>query len=95
MGSKQRLHDLKSLFAIIGLRDDKVFNVHADVSSVSRVERVLGIDKGRRPAATLCFCDRVKGECGFAGRFRPEYLDDSSTRKSADPKGMIDSNGPA
>ena len=76
--------DLERLLARVGLRDEEVVDVDADPLRVRRVHRVLGVDEGADAAAALRLGDHVVDERRFAGRLRPEDLDDPAARQTAD-----------
>ncbi len=46
----QRFGDFERLFAVVGLRDQQVVHVHAELARVDRIERVFGVDEGRLAA---------------------------------------------
>ena len=51
-GADEHLDDLERLLAVVGLRDEQVVEIDAELLRVLRVERVLGVDE-RRHAAEL------------------------------------------
>jgi hypothetical protein len=51
--ANQRFSDLQRLFARVGLRDEQIVDVDAQLFRVAGIERVLGIDKGCQSARTL------------------------------------------
>ncbi len=61
----KRFRDLQGLLAGIGLRHDQVVDVDAQLAGIARVERMLGVDKGRRTAGLLGFGDHVQGDRGL------------------------------
>src|SRR3989442_12273167 len=42
----QRIDDLERLLAVVGLGDEQVLGLHAELARVADVERVLGVDEG-------------------------------------------------
>ena len=78
----QGFHDLQSLLAVVGLRDQQVVRVHAEPLGVSGVESVLGIHKGRHAAALLSFGYDVEGNGGLAARLGAKYFHDAAPRKA-------------
>jgi hypothetical protein len=48
-GADQGLGNLQRLLAAIGLRNQQVVHIHAELFGVAGVERVLGVDKGGQP----------------------------------------------
>ena len=83
-GAHQRVGDLERLLAGVGLRDQQVLDLDAELLGVGRVERVLGVDEGADAAVLLGLGDDVQGERGLAGGFRPVDLDDAAARQAAD-----------
>src|SRR3712207_7196974 len=51
--SHQRLRDLQRLLARVGLRDEQLVHVDAELGGVLRVHRVLGVDVGGHVARLL------------------------------------------
>ena len=83
-GAHQRIGDFERLLAGIGLADQEVVDIHAELAGIDRVQRVLGIDEGAGAAALLRLGDGVKGEGGLAGAFRPVDFDHAAARQPAD-----------
>src|SRR5262249_37570911 len=92
-GRDERARDLESLLAIVGLRDEKIIDIHAELACVNGIESMLCVDKGGRSARRLGLGDDLERDSGFAGRFRTEDLHDAPARESADAQGRIDGNG--
>ena len=80
----QRVGDLERLLAGVGLRDQQVLQVDAELLRVLDVERVLGVDEGADAAALLRLGDDVERQRGLAGRLRAVDLDDAAARQAAD-----------
>ena len=57
-GAHQHVGDLERLLAGVRLRDQQFVDVDAELLGVGRVERVLGVDEGRRAAELLHLGDR-------------------------------------
>ena len=68
----------------VGLRDQQVVDIDAELARIDRVERVLGIDEGADAALLLGFGDGVQRQRGLAGGFRPVDFDDAAARQAAD-----------
>ena len=83
-GAHQRVGDFERLLAVIGLRDQQVVDLDAELARIDRIERVLGIDEGADAALLLRFGDGVQRERGLAGGFRPVDLDHAAARQAAD-----------
>ena len=49
-GANQGFGDFEGLLAVVGLRDEEVVDVHAQLSGVGGVEGVLGVDEGGEAA---------------------------------------------
>jgi hypothetical protein len=47
-GAHQRIGDLQRLLAGIGLRNQQLIEIDAELAGIDRIERMLGIDEGRR-----------------------------------------------
>ena len=84
VGAHQHVGDLQRLLAGVGLRDQQVVDVHAELLGIGRIERMLGIDEGRRAAGALHLGDDLQRERGLAGGLRPEDLHDAAARQAAD-----------
>jgi hypothetical protein len=80
----QRIDDFQRLLAGVGLRHDQFVDIDAQLPGIDRIERMFGIDEGRRPAYFLRLCDGMERQRGLARAFRPVYLDDAPARQSAD-----------
>src|SRR6185437_9625731 len=85
--------DLQRLFAIIGLRDEQVIDVHAELAGIRRVKRVLHVDEGGDSAALLGFGNDLKRDGGFARRFRSEDFDHTATGEAAHAQSAVKGNG--
>ena len=48
-GPHEHLDDLQRLLAAVGLRDEEIVDVDAELLGVFGIERVLGVDKRRSP----------------------------------------------
>ncbi len=68
---------LKSLLAVVGLRDVEVGNVYAQLLSIETVEGVFRIDEGGYTAGLLGLGNGVDGQRGLTGRLRTVNLDDA------------------
>ena len=86
----QRLGDLERLLPGVGLGDQHLVDVDAELPGVPGVERVLGVDERGDAAASLRFRDHVVDEGRLSGRLRSEDLDDSLARQAADSEREIE-----
>ena len=59
-GADERIGDLERLLAGIGLRDQKVVDIDAELAGIDRIERVLGVDEGANAALFLRLGDACK-----------------------------------
>ena len=82
-GADEDLGDLERLLAAVGLRDEEVVDVDAQLAGVDGVERVLGVHEGGHAAAALRLGDDVEGEGGLARGLRAEDLDDAAAGQAA------------
>ena len=89
----QLLADIERLLAGVGLTDEQLIEVDAQLARVDRVQRVLGVDIGDRPAGALGLGDHVQGQRGLARGLGAEDLDHPPARHSADPQGNIQRDG--
>ncbi len=89
----QRAGDLERLLAVIGLRNQQVVDIHAQLFGVGRIERVFHVDERRHAALLLRFGDHLQGDGGLAGRFRAEDLDDAAARKAAHAQSGVQRDG--
>jgi hypothetical protein len=56
---------------VIGLRDQQLIDIDAELAGIDRIERVFGVDEGADAALLLGFGDRMQRQRGLAGRLRP------------------------
>ena len=80
----QRIDDLERLLAGVGLGDEQLLQVDAELLRVLHVERVLGVDEGAGAAELLHLGDDLQGERGLAGGLRAVDLDHPAARQAAD-----------
>ena len=89
----QRVGDLQRLLAVIGLGDQQVGDLDAELAGIDRVERVLGVDEGADAALLLGFRQHLQGQRGLAGGFRAVNLDHPAARQAADAERDIQPQG--
>ena len=63
----ERAGDFERLLGVIGLRDQQVVHIHAELARVAWVERVLDIDERGHSAHFLRFGDDLQGDGCLAG----------------------------
>ena len=83
-GAHQRVGDLQRLLAVVGLGDQQVLDLDAELPGVDGIERMLGVDEGADTALLLRLGQDLEGQSGLAGRLRPVNLDDAAARQPAD-----------
>ena len=88
----EHFDDLERLLAVVGLRDEQVVEVDAELLRVLRVERVLGVDERRHAAELLRLGDDLQRQRRLARRFRAEDLDDAAARHAADAERVVDAD---
>ena len=89
----EHLDDLERLLAVVGLRDQQVVEIDAELLRVRRVERVLGVDERRHAAELLRLGNHLQRQRRLARRLRPEDLDDAAARHAADAERVVDADG--
>ena len=88
----QHLRNLQRLLAAVGLRDEEVVDVDAELLGIFGVERVLGVDERRQPAHPLRLGDDVQRERRLARRLRPEDLHDPAPGYTSDAQCRVDAD---
>jgi hypothetical protein len=86
----QHVRDFEALFAGVGLRDQQVRHVHAELCGIAGVQRVFRVDVGGDAAGLLDFGDDVQAQRGLAGRLRPVDLHHPAARQAADAQSDIE-----
>src|SRR5206468_7891169 len=86
----QRVGDLERLLAVVGLRDEEVLGLDAELARVAHVERVLRVDEGADAAALLALGDELERERGLTRRLRSVDLDHPPARDPADAERDIE-----
>ena len=89
-GAHQRIGDFERLLAGIRLRDQKVFEIDAELAGIDRIERMFGIDEGADAALLLGFGDRLQRQRRLARAFRSVDFDDAALRQAADAERDIE-----
>ena len=92
-GPHEDLADLERLLAGVGLGDEQILDVDAELLGVVDVERMLGIDVGGDAAGLLHVGREVEGERGLAGRLRSVDLGDAAAGNPADAGGGVEVDG--
>src|SRR5205814_2027190 len=86
----QRVGDLERLLAVVGMRDEEVLGLDAELARVAHVERVLRVDEGADAAALLALGDELERERGLTRRLRSVDLDHPPARDPADAERDIE-----
>ena len=85
----QAVHNLQCLLAGVGLADQQILQIHAQVLRVLNVKRVLGVDEGALTAYFLHLGNHLQRERGFARRLRAINFNHPATRQAADAQGNV------
>ena len=83
-GAHEGVRDLERLLAGIGLRDQELVDIDAELLGVAGVEGMLGVDEGTGAAVLLGLRDHVERQRGLAGALGTVDLDDAAARQPAD-----------
>ena len=83
-GAHQRVGDLQRLFAGVGLGDQHLVDVDAELLGVARIERMFGVDIGGDAALLLDLGHDMQRQRGLARGFRAVDLDHAAARQPAD-----------
>ena len=92
-GAHHGLGDLQRLLAVIRLGDVEIIHVHADISRIDRIQRVLCVDESGDTALLLHLSYHVKRHGGLTAGLRAIDLDDPSPRNAAQSQGDIQAQG--
>ena len=92
-GADQDLDDLERLLAGVGLGDQEVLDVDAELLGVLDVERVLGVHVGGDAAHPLHVGREVEGERGLARGLGAVDLGDPAAGHAADAGGGVEVDG--
>ena len=88
-GTDKRIHDLQRLLARVGLRNQQLIQVDAQLLCILRVQSMFGIHKSADATLFLFFRDRVQRQRRLAGRFRTVNLDHPALWQTTDPQRNI------
>ena len=92
-GAHERIGDLERLLAGVGLGDEEIVDLHAELARIDGIERVLGVDEAADAAGLLRLRHHLQRERGLAGRFRAVDLDDAPARQAADAECDVEAEG--
>ena len=90
VGAHQRIDDFQRLFAGVGLRNNQLVNIDAQLGGITGIKRVFGINEGDGAASFLRFGQHVQRQRGFARAFRPVNLDHAAFGQTADAERNIE-----
>ena len=88
-GTNQHVHDFQRLLAGVGLRDQQLVDVHAQLCRVDRVQRVLGVDERCHAACLLNVRYSVQCNGGLTGGLGTVNLDDAAAGQTANTQSGI------
>ena len=80
----QRVGDLQRLLARVGLGDQQVVEIDAELAGIDGIERMFGVDEGADAAVLLRLGDDMQRQRRLARGFRPVDLDHPAARQAAD-----------
>ena len=83
-GPHERIHDLERLFAGIGLGNQKLVEIDAQLLGVLRIERMFGVDEGADAPLLLLLGHDMQGQRRLARAFGPVDFHDPALRQTAD-----------
>ena len=88
-GGHQAVGDLQGLLAVVGLRDQQVLDLHAQLAGVDDVQGVFGVDERAHAAGALGLGDGLQGEGGLARRLGAVDLDHPAAGQAAHAQGQV------
>jgi hypothetical protein len=91
-GGHQLVGDLQRLLAVVGLRDQQLFDAHAQLARITDVERVLGVDEGTDTAGALRLGNRLQRQRRLSRRLGAVDLNDPAARQAADPERDVEAD---
>jgi len=83
-GAHKRFDDVQGLLAGVGLVDQKILDIHAELARILRIECMFGVDERGDAALLLGLRDHVQRQRRLARRLRPVDLKDTPARDTAD-----------
>ena len=85
----QCIGDLERLLARIGLGNQEIININAQLFGIGRIQRMLGINNRTGAPGLLRFSNNMQSQCGFTGTFRPVNFCNTPTGQPANAKANI------
>ncbi len=92
-GSDQSFSDFERLLAAVGLGDEKVVDIDAQLLGVPRVKSVFRVDEGGQTAQALGFGNDLQRDRRLAGGFRSEDLSNPAARHAAHAERSVEADG--
>ena len=93
-GAHEHVGDLQRLLPVVGLGDEQLVDVDADLLGVERVHRVLGVDERAHAPQLLGLGEHVVDQRGLTGGLGTEDLDDAPARHPADAEREVERQRP-
>lgn len=90
----ERVGNFQRLFARVGLGDEQVVHMYAQVFRIGGVERVFRVNKRSGAARLLAFGDGVQRDRRFARGLRAVDLDDAAAREPPTPSARSSDSEP-
>ena len=81
------------MLAVVGLGDEQVVYVYAQLGGIEAVESMFGVDEGGDASGFLGLGDGVDGQRGLTGRFGAVDFDDTAAGITAYTQGHVQSDG--
>ena len=89
-GADELVGYFEGLLAVVGLRDEQVVHVDAELGGIEAVEGVFGVDEGRDAARLLGLGNGVDGQRRLARRLGAVDLDDAAFGVAPDTQGGVE-----
>src|ERR1700727_1366687 len=90
----QGVGDFERLLAGVGLGNQEVVEIDAELARINGIKRMFSIDKGANATLLLRFRDHMQRERRLARGFRPVNLDHPAARQAADAKRNVEAERP-
>ncbi|MPM24495.1 hypothetical protein SDC9_70978 [bioreactor metagenome] len=90
IAANQGIGDIQRVFAAVGLRDQQIGGIDADLGRIARIDRMFGVDDGAFAAGALRIGDHMQTDGGFAGGFGTENFHDPPARHAADAERQVE-----
>ncbi len=87
----QRFGDLQRLLAVVGLRNQQVVHIDAELPGIDRIQRMLGVHEGGQAAGLCASAMTCRRDRRLAGGLRAEDLDHAAAGNAADAQCRVES----